>query len=184
MNVYVALLRGINVGGNNLIKMPALKACFEAQGFREVATYIQSGNVLFTAAGRSNPQALTAKIEKTLSETFAYQSRVVLRSVEEMKSIVEEAPRGFGQQPAEYRYDVVFLKHPLTSAQAMKSIPARPGVDGVFAGDGVVYFSRLIAKAAQSYLSRVVGTPDYKNMTIRNWNTTTKLLALMTAIRT
>jgi uncharacterized protein (DUF1697 family) len=101
-----------------------------------------------------------------------------------MKSIVEEAPRGFGQQPAEYRYDVVFLKHPLTSAQAMKSIPARPGVDGVFAGDGVVYFSRLIAKAAQSYLSRVVGTPDYKNMTIRNWNTTTKLLALMTAIRT
>ena len=46
---YVALLRGINVGGRNLIKMPALKACFEAGGFAEVATYIQSGNVLFTS---------------------------------------------------------------------------------------------------------------------------------------
>jgi uncharacterized protein (DUF1697 family) len=52
MATYVALLRGINVGGNNIIKMTALKACFEAQGFTDVATYIQSGNVVFGAAAR------------------------------------------------------------------------------------------------------------------------------------
>ena len=65
---YVALLRGINVGGSNLIRMVALKACFEAKGFRDVATYIQSGNVLFTAS-RGNQATLTGRIEKALSKT-------------------------------------------------------------------------------------------------------------------
>jgi uncharacterized protein (DUF1697 family) len=182
VNEYVALLRGINVGGSNLIRMSALKACFEAQGLRDVATYIQSGNVLFTA-GRSNQLALTRQIEKALSKTFAYQSRVVVRSFEQIKAIVEEAPTGFGRRPAAYRYDVIFLKDPLTADEAMKSMTAKPGVDRVFAGDGALYFSRLISKAAQSHLSRVVGKPEYQSMTIRNWNTTGKLLELMERIR-
>ena len=63
-----------------------------------------------------------------------------------------------------------------------QSVTARPGVDRVFSGDGVLYFSRLISKAAQSQLSRVVGTPAYQNMTIRNWNTTVKLFDLMKRI--
>jgi uncharacterized protein (DUF1697 family) len=178
VNVYVALLRGINVGGNNLIKMPALKACFEGQGLREVSTYIQSGNVLFTA-GRSNPLVLTSQIEKVLSKTFDYESRIVLRSFEEMERIVSRAPKGFGTRPIEYRYDVIFLKHPLEAEEALKSMSEKPGVDRIFAGDGVVYSSRLIAKAAQSHLSRIVGKPVYRHMTIRNWNTTGKLLQLM-----
>src|SRR5262245_64450472 len=109
MNVYFALLRGINVGCSNLIRMTALKTCFEAEGFCDVATYIQSGNVLFTA-GRAKPPALTAQIEKALSKTFAYESRVVVRSFDDMKATVEDAPKGFGRQPATYRYDVVFLR--------------------------------------------------------------------------
>ena len=181
MNVYVALLRGINVGGSNLIRMPALKGCFEAQGLRGVSTYIQSGNVLFTA-GRSNPDALTQQIEKALSKTFAYQSRVVLRSLEQMQAIVEGAPKGFGTRPAAYRYDVIFLKHPLTADEAMKSITMNPDVDRVVAGDGVLYASRLTSKAAQSRLNRIVGKPAYQFMTIRNWNTTGKLLALMSDV--
>jgi uncharacterized protein (DUF1697 family) len=76
---YVALLRGINVGGSNLIRMAALKACFEAEGFCDVATYIQSGNVLFTSSG-ANQRTLTGRIEQALSKTFVYQSRVVVRS--------------------------------------------------------------------------------------------------------
>jgi uncharacterized protein (DUF1697 family) len=182
VNLYVALLRGINVGGSNLIRMAALKACFEAEGFREVATYIQSGNVLFTAT-RANQHALTGQIEKALSKTFAYQSRVVVRSFEQMGATVEKAPKGFGRQPTAYRYDVIFLKDPLTPDEAMKRVTAKPGVDRVFAGDGVLYFSRLISRAAQSQLSRVVGTPAYQNMTIRNWNTTVKLLDLMKRIQ-
>jgi uncharacterized protein (DUF1697 family) len=182
VNPYVALLRGINVGGNNLIRMPALKACFEAEGLQDVATYIQSGNVLFTA--RSSQQALTVRLEKALSNTFAYDSRVVVRSLEQMRAVVDRAPKGFGDRPAAYRYDVVYLKHPLTPDEALKSVTARAGVDRAFAGDEVLYLSRLISKAAQSQLNRVVGTPAYRNMTIRNWNTTCKLLQLLEAMRT
>ena len=181
MKAYVALLRGINVGGNNLIKMPALKACFEAQGLCDVATYIQSGNVLFTVAGSDN-LALCRRIEQALTKTFGYESRVVIRSRDELKSIVGKAPKGFGSKPAAYRYDVIFLREPVTAAEAMKSVTAHPEVDQVFAGKGALYFSRLISKASKSHLSRIVGKPVYKDMTIRNWNTTSKLLELIEQI--
>src|SRR5688500_12500528 len=121
-----------------MIRMTALKACFEAQGHRDVATYIQSGNVLFTAR-RSNQPGLVRQLEKALSKTCAYQSRVVVRSLDQMKAIVEGAPEGFGGRPAAYRYDVTYLKEPLTVDEALKSISANPGVDQVFPGDGVLY---------------------------------------------
>jgi uncharacterized protein (DUF1697 family) len=180
MNQYVALLRGINVGGNNLIKMTDLKASFEAQGLNDVRTFIQSGNVLFGAAG-SDQGRLTKRIEETLSKTFNYESRVVVRSLKQMKDIVAHAPKGFGSDPATYRYDVIFLKEPLTAVQAMKSITTKEGVDRAFSGKGVLYFSRLSSKASQSRLTRIIGLPIYKSMTIRNWNTTTKLLNMMEA---
>lgn len=182
VTTYVALLRGINVGGKNLIGMAALKACFEAQGFRDVATYIQSGNVVFTAR-RSDQRALTGRIEAALSTAFAYRARVVVCSFAQMQAIVNGAPEGFGVQPAAWRDDVIFLKQPLTAEEAIKSVPAKPAVDRVFAGEGVLYFSRLISKATQSHMSRIVGTPAYQNMTIRNWNTTRRLLELMARIQ-
>ena len=107
---------------------------------------------------------LTRQIEKALSKTFAYQARVVVRSFEQIKAIVDRAPKGFGVRPAAYRYDVIFLKDPLTADEAMKSMTAKPGVDRVFAGDGVLYFSRLISKAAQSYSEprrRQAGVPEH-----------------------
>jgi uncharacterized protein (DUF1697 family) len=176
----VALLRGINVGGKNLIKMADLKACFEAEGFSRVATYIQSGNVLFTSAGPG--AALGRRIEAALGRTFGYRASVVLRTRAQLESVVERAPAGFGRQPAVFRYDVIFLKEPVTAAAAMKSVRAREGVDQVQAGRGVLYVSRLIARASQSQLARITGMPVYQHMTIRNWNTTTKLLQLMEAM--
>jgi len=169
--MYVALLRGINVGGKNLIKMPALKACLEAGGFEDVVTHIQSGNVLFRAAGSGS--ALAGRIEEMLSKTFDYRASVVLRSHTQMIAIVEGAPDGFGANPAAYRYDVIFLKEPLTARAALKKVPTKQDVDEAYAGRGVLYFSRLISRAAQSHLSRVVSMPIYQSMTIRNWNTTT-----------
>jgi uncharacterized protein (DUF1697 family) len=61
----------------------------------------------------------------------------------------------------------------------MKSVPTTPGVDGVHAGTGVLYFSRLIAKATQSRLNKIISSPIYPSVTIRNWNTTTKLRSMM-----
>jgi uncharacterized protein (DUF1697 family) len=180
MAQYVALLRGINVGGNNRITMPELRRCFEALGFGDVATYIQSGNVLFEATER-RPADLAVQIEEALAERFGYPARIALRSHGRMRAVVAGAPAGFGGRPDRYRYDVVFLREPLTAAEAMRDLRTRVGVDEAFAGDGVWYFARLASRASQSYLSRIVALPVYQSMTIRNWNTTVRLLALLDA---
>jgi len=177
---YVALLRGINVGGANLIPMTMLRASFETLGFRDVTTYIQSGNVLFRAK-RSDVRRLSIRIERALGDEFDYAATIVLRSHAQMKAIVAGAPKGFGQSPTLYRYDVVFVKEPLVATEVLPTIKTRDGVDTAHAGDGVIYFSRLVARASQSYLPKLVSMPVYKQLTIRNWNTTTKLLALMDA---
>jgi uncharacterized protein (DUF1697 family) len=174
--ICVALLRGINVGGRNLIKMPALRACFEANGFGDVATYIQSGNAVFTAPSASE---LTRRIEAMLAAAFDYVPTVVVRNRKQMRAVVDRAPKGFGAEPAKYRYDVIFLKEPLVAKVAMRSVPTKPGVDEAHAGTGVLYFSRLTARATQSRLSKIVSSPIYPSVTIRNWNTTTRLLTLM-----
>jgi uncharacterized protein (DUF1697 family) len=175
---YLVLLRGINVGGNNIIKMADLKACFENMGFTDVLTYIQSGNVLFRSKEKDKAK-LTNKIEKVLSESFNYEPRVVVIAHKQLKEIVGEAPRGFGKDLDKYRYDVIFLKEPLTPGEAMKDVSTKEGVDLAYAGKHALYFSRLTSKASQSRLTKIITLPVYQNMTIRNWNTTTKLLALM-----
>ena len=175
---YLALLRGINVGGKNIIKMADLRSCFEAEGFRDVTTYIQSGNVIFRSPS-TGLRILTKKIEGILSESFDYEANVVMRSRKQMRAVVSDAPAGFGEQPETYRYDVIFLKAPLTATAAMEDVPTRPGVDEAWAGTGVLYFSRRIDQASRSYLSRLASMPVYQRVTVRNWNTTTRLLELM-----
>ena len=178
MSQYVALLRGINVGGRNLIKMTELKACFEKHGFRMVVTYIQSGNVLFES--RDSPSAtLPRRIDDMLAATFTYRASVVLRTRKQLRNIVEQAPDRFGTQPERHRYDVLLLKSTLSAPAAIKRVPTKTGVDQVYAGPGVLYFSRLIRRASQSCLSRFVSLSIHQNMTIRNWNTTIKLLQMM-----
>jgi uncharacterized protein (DUF1697 family) len=177
--IYLALLRGINVGGANIVPMSALRASFEALGFDDVLTYIQSGNVVFRAR-RGDPGKLAVRIEKALSSEFGYTATVVLRSHAQMRRVVADAPPGFGEAPAVYASSVIFLKDAIASA-LMPSIKTREGVDQAHAGDGVIYFSRLISRASQSQMSRLISLPAYKAMTIRNWNTTTRLLRLMDA---
>jgi uncharacterized protein (DUF1697 family) len=177
---YVALLRGINVGGANVIPMTALRASFEALGLLDVSSFIQSGNILF----RSKPtesRTLASRIEKALSKEFGYTATLVLRSHAQMKTVVRTAPAGFGASPGLYRYDVVFMKEPVVPRTVVTSISTREGVDTAVAGSSVIYFSRLIARASQSYLPKLVSMPVYKQLTIRNWNTTTTLLTLMDA---
>ncbi|MDX2086300.1 MAG: DUF1697 domain-containing protein [Kofleriaceae bacterium] len=173
----MALLRGINVGGNNVIKMTDLKACFEKQGFTDVGTYIQSGNVVFSAAAKE--AVVLTKIAAMLAKTFAYEATLVVRSLSEMRTIVDKAPEGFGTQAAKYRYDVLFLMPPLSGAAVAEMMPRKDGVDQVWPGRGVLYYARLEAKRTQSRMGKVAALPVYKQMTIRNWNTTTALLRMM-----
>lgn len=146
-------------------------------GFQNVTTYIQSGNVLFDSI-ETNHFKLTQQIEKTLSERFNYSSKIVLLSQQTLIQLVNTAPKGFGVNPDEYRYDVIFLKPPLTSEEALSKIKTKEGVDFVTTGNGVLYFSRLSSMSGQSQMTKMIGTAIYKEMTIRNWNTTTKLCEL------
>jgi uncharacterized protein (DUF1697 family) len=177
---YVALLRGINVGGSNIIRMTDLAASCTSLGLAAVRTYIASGNILFESPVR-NIETLAKKMEAGFSKQFSYDARVVVVGEDTLRRVVEKAPRGFGKKPAEYRYDVIFFRAPGSAEDAIGEIPAREGVDRLWAANGVVYFDRLIARAAQSKLDRVTRIPAYKFMTIRNWNTTTKLLGMMDA---
>jgi uncharacterized protein (DUF1697 family) len=174
---YIALLRGINVGGNNVITMGDLRLGFEELGFTDVASYIQSGNVLFCTKAASKAR-LEKSIERALGDRFGCNSPVVLVSADDLKAVVAQAPAGFGKQPNRYRYDVVFVKEPLTTAEVLPQISAKAGVDTVHAGEQAIYFRRLISKASQSHLSKLVQRPVYKFVTIRNWNTTTRLLSM------
>jgi uncharacterized protein (DUF1697 family) len=178
VTIYVALLRGINVGGKNPIGMPGLRACFEAGGFNDVRTYIQSGNVIFSAP-TAKPRALAERIEGMLEDAFAYEPTVVVRSDRQIRAVVDGAPRGFGSRPNEYRYDAIFLKEPLSARAALREVPTNPTVDGVTAGRGVLYFSRLTSKATQSRMNRIVASEIYPSVTIRNWRTTTALAQMM-----
>jgi len=176
--IYLALLRGINVGGKNIIKMKDLKACFEDMGFADVTTYIQSGNVICSSSEK-NEEKLCKKIERTLSKTFHYTSTVVLIKKQTLKKVIEQAPKDFGTKKGHYRYDVLFVKKPLSAKKIIQEFPLREGVDTATAGTHAIYCTRLIEKASQSRISKIIFFPWYKDITIRNWNTTTKLLALI-----
>ena len=175
---YVALLRGINVGGKNRILMADLVACFESAGFEGVRTLIQSGNVVFRA-DRGGRAELTHKIEQMLADAFTYRATIALRDHDEMLALVDAAPPGFGGQPDHYRYDVLYLMPQLAPGEVLSALALTDGVDAAWPGPGVVYHSRLNARASQSRMSRLVSHPVYRYITIRNWNTTTRLLAMM-----
>ena len=174
---YVALVRGINVGGRNIIAMADLRKIFEDAGFGNVTTYIQTGNVVFEAAGTR--AKLESDIEALLTERLESRPVVVVRSRRQLRGIVVDAPPEFVARDKDHHRDVVFLKAPLTAERAMGVVALRDGVDDAWPGPGVVYFSRLSAERAKSRMNRIIGTEEYRLMTIRNWATTTKLLALL-----
>src|SRR5262249_1731512 len=89
--VYIALLRGINVGPNKRMKMEKLRASCEALGLRDVRTYIQSGNIVFQTA-KLSAAASAKRIEAQIVRDFGFSAEVIARTAEEMKQIVSGNP--------------------------------------------------------------------------------------------
>jgi len=176
---YVALLRGINVGGKNPVAMADLRAAFQAEGYESVSTYIQSGNVLFESD--ASRDSLEGDLEAMLERRFGLSTVVVVRSHTQLRNVVDKAPDGLGEDPDTYHSDVLFLKAPLSGGQVMRVVEPRDGVDRAWPGTGVLYFSRLSERRSQSRMNRIVGTPEYERITVRSWRTTTKLLGLLDA---
>ncbi len=179
MKSYVLLLRGINVGGKNKVSMASLRECLEELEFSNVSTYIASGNVL--VASDKHPDEIKAQIEKALPKKFKLDSeliKVLVLSRNQLQSVIDNKPQGFGEQPEKYHSDAIFLMD-MDSATALSVFKPREGIDKIWSGTGVIYSQRLSAERTKSRLSKIVGTPAYKSMTIRSWNTTTKLLNIL-----
>ena len=177
MEPYVALLRGLNVGGRNPIVMQDLAECFRDAGYEDVRTFSQSGNVLFMAdpAARAS---LEGSLQRMLEERFETEILTIVRSRDEFAATVAAAPANHGS--ADLRSEVFFLKDPLTAPATFADLPAlREGVDSVALGPGAIYFSRLTAKARQTRITRLMGMPVFQQMTVRSWRTTTRLLTML-----
>lgn len=171
---YVALLRGINVGGRNKVPMALLRAAL-AETFRDVETYIQSGNVVLESDLTAAEVAAT--IEALLPTTFQLETeliRVLVLDADAYQEVVDGAPKGFGSEPDTYRYDVLFYLG-TTGTEVEPYIHVHPDVDTVLIGERAVYHRRLVALASRSRLNKIAGTPVYPALTIRNWRTTTRL---------
>ena len=180
MTRYLVLLRGINVGGRNKVPMAPLRELLESLGYRNVSTYIASGNVILS----SDRAAATIKreIEEALPRAFKLDSELIAVLVltrAQLEAVIRKRPKGFGEKPEAYHSDAIFLMG-ITASTAMKVFDPRSGVDEVWPGVGVIYSQRLSAERTKSRLGRIVGTPAYRSMTIRSWSTTVALLERMT----
>ncbi|MEO5499234.1 MAG: DUF1697 domain-containing protein [Candidatus Saccharimonadales bacterium] len=175
---YAVLLRGINVGGNNLIKMVELRSCLENAGFDRVKTYIQSGNIIITS-DETDKQKITDRIEQAITKAFTLIVPVVVISYDELKTIVDNTPAGWGDDP-EWKFSYLFLKPPYDMNDVIASIgQLKPGIETLTPGEGVLYQSLAFKLFGHTTTGKLASMPVYKMMTIRNHRTVPKLLALM-----
>lgn len=173
MATYVALLRGINVGGNNRVEMSKLKKVFESLGFENVSTYINSGNVIF----QTDVKETEALIEKALKKAFGFEIRVVVRDAKNIKKLCKDIPQEW-QNDTEQRTDVLFLWDAFDTKKSLDLVKTTD-VDTLRYIDGALVWNVRRADVAKSGMKKFIGTVVYKNMTARNINTVRKLNELL-----
>ena len=179
--VYVALLRGVNVGGKNNVSMAALKASFEALGLQDVRTYINSGNVLFRSA-KTDARALERDIDRVLADGHELESTAVVRSEAEIARLVKTIDRTWTPD-AGWKYNVMFLRHPVDAPRVLKGITLKPDIEHAVYCPGTLLWSARLDGFNRTAMKKMVGTPLYQQMTVRGANTTRKILALMREIK-
>lgn len=175
---HLALLRGINVGGNNIIKKEALKKLFEDCGFTDVRTYIQSGNILFstskskTAATKAIADALEQKMEKAIP--------VLVFTQKEYEACMASAPKHWGKDP-EQKTNALFILD-ASAIEDLKELSPKmnTNIESATLGDGAIFWSASREEHSKTqYGKDLVKHPLYKKVTIRNANTSFKLLELL-----
>jgi uncharacterized protein (DUF1697 family) len=172
---YVALLRGINVGGKSIVPMSDLKASFERMGFDHVRTYINSGNVIFGTGGTR--AKLRRKIELALADDLARELTVVVRDTEQVGAVVATMPPGW-HNDGDHRSEVYFSDL-FTSPDSLSLLPLTTGLEEVLFVPGAVLCRIPRALLTKSRLTRIVGTDVYRQLTARNCNTVRKVHALL-----
>ena len=159
------------------MSMAALQQCLERLGLINVRTFIQSGNVIFET-GKTSGAKLTRRIEGAVSTALGIDSRIVLLSQAQLKTIVAEAPAGWARS-SDLRRNIAFLRPAVTASQALEQVEVKPGVDSVTAGKGVLYMATVVSGVQKSGLRKLIRMPAYPEMTLRTYGTCQKILALM-----
>lgn len=177
LSVFVALLRGVNVGGNNMISMKSLKESFTTMGLKEVTTYINSGNIVFKSR-EDDARKLESKIEKMLSKEYQLDSKVVVRNLPEMEKLVKNLPRSWGED-SDWRYNVIFLHHSIDSPKILSELPASTNIEEIVYRPGILLWSAQATEYNQTNMARLASRKVFRDMTVRNLNTTKKLYELM-----
>ena len=180
---YIALLRGINVGGNTMISMAELRLVFEGLGLGNVVTYINSGNLAFdvpsieTAESSDAESRLAGQIEIAIESRFGRAVPVIVRRQDIIPDIIAGNPFA-GQYDSHKEMHVLFLKEPLTSGQ-ISQIEELKSSEERFAASGGHVFVHLPMGVADSFLGK--GQVERKlgvTFTARNWRTVEKLAVL------
>jgi len=177
LQLFVALLRGVNVGGNNMISMSALKKSFETIGFTHVTTYINSGNIIFNAKN-DDARKLERQIERMLAKDYQLNSKVVVRSLSEMEKLVQSLPRNWDGD-SNWRYNVIFLRHTIDSEEILADLPANSEIEEVVYRPGTLLWSAHVDQISRSRMVKLSSRKIFQDMTVRNLNTTKKLYELM-----
>ncbi|MNE56136.1 hypothetical protein D3C80_1510260 [compost metagenome] len=176
--IYVALLRGINVGGNNIINMKLLKQTFEQAGMTSVTTYINSGNIIFAA---DHPREdLPELLEQAIQKDFSLNIKVLVRSLDELRTVMEALPDSWTNDD-KLRSDVMFLWDEADDASILDKLPLKPGIGTLLYVPGAVLYSVERENVVKSAMAKLIGSSVYKLMTVRNVNTTRKIYQLMLA---
>jgi uncharacterized protein (DUF1697 family) len=174
MPIYIAMLRGVNIGAHKRMKMEKLRASCEGLGFEKVATFIQSGNVVFKA-GRISPEALSKKIEACIVADFGFSSEVILRSKDEMGKIIAKNPFAKQHGIDTQKLHVVFLSEapPQSAVKKLQSLTIPPDKLDVAGKEIYFYFPNGVSGSSlwKHPVDRVLGV----SATMRNWNTVSKL---------
>ncbi|HEV2412762.1 MAG TPA: DUF1697 domain-containing protein [Candidatus Saccharimonadales bacterium] len=179
MHTYVAFLRGVNVGGNGLIKMSELKDALAAHGFQDVRTYIASGNVIFSSES-GDKDALTKSVASVIEKTFSLNVSVAIFRADDWKQVIKAAPPWWGKDKT-WRHNIFILIEPYEIAKLVTTIGTlRTGMEKLKVGDGVLYQSIAIEAIGKGVTgSKLIANSAYKQISIRNYNTARKLAELL-----
>jgi uncharacterized protein (DUF1697 family) len=176
---YIALLRGINVGGNNKVSMADLKTALAGAGMSNVRTYINSGNVLFESDEKDTIK-LTQQCENAIQARFGFPVGCVVLSGVSFKSIVDTAPEWWGSGREHMRSDALFvLRHGTAEAVVEAVGEVNNEYEWIHAGDHVVYWTIDMRKYTKARLPKIIGTDVYRTVSLRSSTTTRKLYALL-----
>lgn len=170
---YVAFLRGVNVGGNSIVSMAAIKQSLVALGLSEVRTYINSGNVIFSTRA-SDASRLATRIEKALEQDTGMAIKLLAMDHMALKKLVDAIPRNWVDDKTMRTY-VLLLWPEVDDRGILDRLPIKPGIDEVRYTPGAVIWRVDRDDVGRSQMNRIVGTPLYKKITIRSANTMRKL---------